>query len=236
MLRLTAISKRFARRPVLENVTLAAKPGTLTLLAGPNGSGKSTLLHIMAGLARPDKGSVECAARPGKIGYLGHETLIYPQMTALENLAFWCSLHGIAHSSKILLDALERLDLAARADDAAGSFSRGMAQRLSLARMLLLSPELALLDEPLTGLDAASVKRVRAELLTLKRNGAALVLVTHDLANDLAGADAALVLQRDATHELYAPDEFSRLASEGEFSRLVPEGEGTRLVPEAEPC
>lgn len=211
MLRLSAISKRFAGRPVLADLSLSAPAGTLTLIAGPNGSGKSTLLGIMAGLIRADAGTVTCAARPGGIGYLGHDTLVYPRLTALENLAFWSSLHGLPHSGKALLAVLDRVDLAARADDPAGSFSRGMAQRLSLARLLLLSPELALLDEPMTGLDAASARRVRAELLALKRNGAALVWVTHDLAFDMAEADAVLALQRGDGHTLYARGEFARI-------------------------
>ena len=214
MLRITSISKRFTRRPVFENLSFTAGSGTLTLLAGPNGSGKSTLLHIAAGILHPDKGYVECNARPGGIGYLGHDTLIYPQLTALENLAFWCSLHGGKASGKTLLDALDRTGLASRADDPAGSFSRGMAQRLSLARMLLLSPDLALLDEPLTGLDTASAKHVRAELLTLKQRGAAILWVTHDITGDMAEADMILTLKRDAAHTLHTRNEFSHILQE----------------------
>lgn len=214
MLRLDSVCKRFAGRPVLEDVSFAALPGSMTVIAGANGAGKSTLLHIAAGLLRPDKGEVTTTARPGGIGYLGHETLLYPQLTALENLQFWNALHGMGASETTLLNALERMDLAPHADEAASAFSRGMAQRLSLARLLLLEPELVLLDEPLTGLDTASVRRVRDELLDLKQNGAALVWVTHDLQSDLVDADAALLLKRDATYSLFARAEFSRILPE----------------------
>lgn len=212
MLRLLAVSKLYNHRPVLRELSLEIKPGTLTVVAGPNGAGKSTLLKIIAGLLPPDGGAVERAAALGEIGWLGHDTLIYPNLTALENLAFWRSLHNLPNDEKTLMAALDRMGLERFADDLSGGFSRGMAQRLSLARMLLLSPRLALLDEPLTGLDAASAKRVREELTELQSRGTAFVWVSHDLANDLHDADAALLLQSNATHALYTGEALSGLA------------------------
>lgn len=219
MLRLENVNKSYNGRRVLRDLTLEAAPGTLTLVGGPNGAGKTTLLHIMARLVAPDSGTVTGEAATG---YLGHETLLYPGLTALENLTFWVSLHGGKTDETLLLDTLARVDLASRSDDPAGSFSRGMAQRLSLARLLLLSPSLVLLDEPLTGLDRASVPAVRAELHTLREAGAALVWVTHAPTEELPRADAALFLHGKGAHS-----HFSR----GEFRHIPPE-----LAGEAAPC
>lgn len=194
MLRLSGIGKAYGGRTVLASLTLHAAPGTLTLITGPNGAGKSTLLHIMAGLIRPDAGFIECMVPAGKTGFLGHDTLLYPNLTALENLAFWERLHNKTPDASAQLAALDRMNLAPFADDAAGGFSRGMAQRLSLARLLLLSPILVLLDEPLTGLDADSAALVRAELLNLRRSGASLVWASHDPRRDGENADAVLHL------------------------------------------
>jgi heme exporter protein A len=195
MIRLEGAGKRFGERWALRDVSVAVEKGAMLLVTGPNGSGKSTLLRLMAGLARADEGTVACAAPPGGIGYAGHAPLVYPGLTALENLAFWRSLHGRGCSGKTLLDALAGVGLEAFADEAAGTFSRGMAQRLSLARLLLLRPSLVLLDEPLAGLDAASAARMRGLFAGLKAGGAALVWASHDPAHDMAGADAVLLLE-----------------------------------------
>ncbi len=211
MLRLDGVCKHYGERDVLRGVTLAARPGSVTLLAGPNGAGKSTLLHIMAGLLRPDAGTVAHAAPPGGVGYLGHSSLIYPGLTALENLEFWCRLHGVPSDEDILMMRLARMGLAAFADEKAGVFSRGMTQRLSLARLFLLRPVLVLLDEPGTGLDAASLACLRAELAASKDNGAALVWVTHGLADDLEAADQIVLLQ-DGRARVFTKDAFDLAA------------------------
>ncbi len=223
MLRLTGVSKRYGERQVLRRVTLNARPGTVLLLAGPNGAGKSTLLHIMAGLLRPDEGMVECRTRAGAIGYLGHNSLIYPDLTALENLAFWCALHGKSTDERLLLTWLSRLGLAAFADEKAAIFSRGMTQRLSLARLFLLEPELILLDEPGTGLDAASAASLRSELSAAKERGAALIWVTHNLAEDLSLADEIAVL-RDGQSETKSRESFDLNAYNRELAERASAG------------
>lgn len=204
MLRLAGINKTYNGRLILNNVSLHIAPGTLTLVTGSNGAGKSTLLHIMAGLLRPDSGTVESTTPAGKTGFLGHETLLYPNLTALENLAFWSTLHKKDTDETALLATLDRMNLAPFADGMAGGFSRGMAQRLSLARLLLLSPSLVLLDEPLTGLDADSATLVKTELLRLRENGASLVWVTHSPEQDGETADGILHLAGKGVYE-YRP-------------------------------
>ncbi|MDE5879564.1 MAG: ATP-binding cassette domain-containing protein, partial [Desulfovibrio sp.] len=141
---LERVGKRFGAARVLRNVDAAFPRGTVTLVTGGNGAGKSTLLKIMAGLSRPSAGRVlragageEGGAEP-TLGYVGHATFLYPGLTALENLAFWRRAHGFRPDGAALLALLERVGLAAHAHERARVFSRGMAQRLNLARVLML--------------------------------------------------------------------------------------------------
>ncbi len=194
MLKLTGVGKMFGARVVLKNITLATEPGTISLLVGANGAGKTTLLKIMAGLARPSIGTVECDCEPGEMGYLGHATFIYPGLSALENLAFWSRLYGFGADRSRLIALLERVNLARFAEERAGSFSRGMAQRLNLARILLQSPRILLLDEPGTGLDASSLALLRKEMVQARKEGAAVVWISHDLAGDAPCADRILAI------------------------------------------
>ena len=197
LLRLTRVAKFYGNRLVIKDVSFEVSAGTVTLLAGPNGAGKSTLLKLMAGLSRPSAGSVERGIADEALGYLGHQTFIYPELTAFENLAFWARLHGLAQercSEEALLAALERMELKRFAFERAGGFSRGMAQRLNLARVLLLSPSLLLLDEPGTGLDTRSMAILHREIAAARDRGAGIVWISHSVAEDLARADRVLAI------------------------------------------
>ncbi len=197
LLRLTKVAKFYGNRLVIKDVSFEAAPGTVTLLAGPNGAGKSTLLKLMAGLSRPSAGSVERGVAEESLGYLGHQTFIYPELTAFENLAFWARLHGLAPercTEEALLAALDRMELKRFAFERAGGFSRGMAQRLNLARVLLLSPSLLLLDEPGTGLDTRSMAILHREITAARDRGAGIVWISHSVAEDLVRADHVLAI------------------------------------------
>ena len=222
MLRLDGATKYYGDKAVLRDVSLAVEPGTLTIVAGPNGSGKSTLLRLMAGLVRPDKGVVASSLDHGRTGLLGHDTFLYPHLTALENLAFWQKLHAGPHDDQTLLGALDGMGLLPVADERAGAFSRGMAQRLSLARVILQDPALLLLDEPLSGLDTDSAARVRAELTRLMRAGASLVWVTHDLARDMENAHAVLLLHPPTGHTVFSGNDLPLLRRR--LDRAAPNG------------
>ncbi len=199
-MKLSGVGMRYGSRVILRNVCLEIVPGTVTLLVGPNGAGKSTLLRIMAGLTRPSAGTVETTFErpsPGRgagIGYLGHATFIYPGLSALENLAFWSGLHGLDAGKKTLTAALARVGLARYAAERAGGFSRGMAQRLNLARVLLLEPDLLLLDEPGTGLDQGSLTMLRQEISLARTRGAGVVWISHDVTADATQADRIVAL------------------------------------------
>lgn len=195
MLKLAGIGKLYGARAVLKNISLEVLPATITLLVGANGAGKTTLLRIMAGLARPSAGRVEHSCEDGEIGYLGHATFIYPGLTALENLAFWSGMHGRPADRGTLARALARVELEPFAEERAGAFSRGMAQRLNLARILLQSPKLLLLDEPGTGLDARSLAMLHREIAAAKERGAGVVWISHDVKGDAARADRIVAIE-----------------------------------------
>ncbi len=204
MLRLDKVAKFYGTRLIIKDVSCAIEPGTVTILAGPNGAGKSTLLKIMAGLARPSAGTVDRTVAEDSIGYVGHQTFIYPDLTAMENLAFWSLMHGLDVREEDLLHALDRVELKRFAFERAGTFSRGMAQRLNLARVFLLQPSLILLDEPGTGLDVRSMAILHSEIAAARERGAGLVWISHSVAADLQRADMVLAI-RDKRVDFYGP-------------------------------
>lgn len=189
------LGKFFGSRLVLRDVSASARAGEALLVVGGNGAGKTTLLKIMAGLCRASAGSVELGVGPEACAYLGHATFLYPRLTARANLLFWGRMYGRAPSRAEIDAVLERVGLSRVGDEPAGTFSRGMAQRLNLARVFLIGPRLVFLDEPGTGLDPASQELLRREIATLKAAGAAVVWVSHHLAADLPLAERVLFLK-----------------------------------------
>jgi heme exporter protein A len=176
--------RRFGERAVLRGVDLAVEQGELVLLTGPNGAGKTTLLRVLATVLRPNGGSVsvlgsELPRAAGearrRLGYLGHEALAYPALSARENLELYAALHGVAAGE--VERALAAVGLAGRAGGRAGELSRGMRQRLSLARASLHRPQLLLLDEPTAGLDEDGQGLLRD---VLAARTATVVAATHE--------------------------------------------------------
>lgn len=192
--RLVRVSHFFGDRPVLRRLDLAVNAGQVLLVVGRNGAGKSTVLRLMAGLLPPSEGEVVSDVPPGAIGYIGHQTLSYPKLTARANLAFWRSLYGLPRDDQAVEAVLARVGLARFADEEAGVFSRGMAQRLSLGRIFLTRPRLLLLDEPASGLDPASAAWLGREIRAAATDGAAVVWVSHQVAADRGLADRLLCL------------------------------------------
>jgi heme ABC exporter ATP-binding subunit CcmA len=187
------VSRHFGRRRAVSRITFTAARGAILGLLGPNGAGKSTMLAMLATLLQPSSGTIRYGdldpgahgpSLRGRIGVLGHDLFLYPELTARENLTFFAGLYASADAPRDAREALERAGLADRADDPVSSFSRGMRQRVALERALIHQPRLALLDEPFTGLDDASAAALVARLRALRDGGAIVVLATHDL--DLA--------------------------------------------------
>ncbi|WFS63581.1 heme ABC exporter ATP-binding protein CcmA [Pseudodesulfovibrio thermohalotolerans] len=187
-------AKFYGNKLVFKEVSFEVLPGRILLVAGPNGAGKSTLMRIMAGLSKPSAGEVTLNLEPEDMAYLGHATFIYPGLTALENLRFWGAMYGLSPSRDELLALLARVGLERAAEEKAGSFSRGMAQRLNLARIYQADPKLIFLDEPGTGLDPASLRRLREEITSLRDRGVSVVWISHHVTEDAALADDVLAL------------------------------------------
>jgi len=198
------VARHFGRRKALSHISFQTRAGSILGLLGPNGAGKSTMIAVLATLLRPSSGAIRYgshsaqgagSALRARIGILGHDLFLYPELTARENLAFFAGLYGAAHAHAAADRALERAGLAHRATDPISSFSRGMRQRVALERALIHGPRLVLLDEPFTGLDDASTAALVARLRGLRDEGAIVILATHDL--DLAEGllDTALFLR-----------------------------------------
>ena len=186
---ITDVSRRYGRRRALVRANLTCRAGEIVGLFGPNGAGKSTLLGIVSTLTRPSEGEVRFGGRlaselgdglRARIGVLGHDLYLYGDLTARENLTFFGRLYGLPDLAARVDRALADARLADRADDRAASFSRGLRQRLALARALLHEPRLVLLDEPFTGLDDDSVGMLADRLRELRAAGKIVVMATHD--------------------------------------------------------
>lgn len=195
ILTLQNIGKFYGERLIFKNISLNIGSNALYLLTGANGAGKSTLLRIISGLAKPDSGKIT-KADSIKTAYIGHNTFIYPALTAMQNLKFWTKIYGIKTDRAAIMSALEKVRLEKRAHDQARTFSRGMAQRLNFARALLLSANLYLLDEPFSGMDGTSRCMLRRELGVLRDNGATILLVTHEPEEDAKDADGIFTLEK----------------------------------------
>jgi len=189
LLEACGLERRFGAARALRGVSLSVNPGECHLVVGPNGAGKSTLLRLLAGLARPSAGRVTIEgaplagdpARRRLIGLLSHQSHLYDDLSAAENLAFAARLYGLPDAPAAVRDRLAAVGLAERASDPVRRLSRGMVQRAAIARALLHSPLLLLLDEPYTGLDPHSSDQVTGLLRGELAAGRAMVLVSHDV-------------------------------------------------------
>jgi heme exporter protein A len=197
---LDGLTRRYGERIALADVTLAIPAGATLVVFGPNGAGKSTLLRVLATLLRPHSGVVRVLGRAlpdegwavrGRIGLLGHEPLLYRDLSGRENLRFHARLHGVGFERVEAL--LDQVGLRIRADDRVHTYSRGMVQRLAVARAVLHDPEVLLLDEPRANLDPAAAELV--EPLIGAGSGRTRVVTSHDPAGGLAEADIALGLR-----------------------------------------
>ena len=179
MIQARGLGRRFASKRVIRDLDFEVRAGELLLVTGPNGSGKSTLLALMAGLLAPTEGEIEVDLPRGRIGYLAHEALVYKELTALENLELYGRLYHVVERRETIGAVLERFGLWEVRHQRVGSFSRGMQQRLALCRVLLHGPELLLLDEPYSGLDA-SARSLVDDVLAEAAGAKTLVVASHE--------------------------------------------------------
>ena len=179
MIAARGLGRRFGSKRVLRDLDLEVRAGELLLVTGPNGSGKSTLLALIAGLLAPTEGEIEVDLPRGRLGYLAHEALVYKELTALENLDLYGRLYHVPERRETIGALLERFGLWEARHQRVGSFSRGMQQRLALCRVLLHGPELLLLDEPYSGLDA-SARTLVDDVLAEAAGSRTLVVASHE--------------------------------------------------------
>ena len=199
------LARAFAGVPVVAGVDLTIAAGEALVLLGPNGAGKTTLLRMLALLVRPTAGELALFGTDGReappalrrrIGYAAHESLCYPDLTAAENLAFYARLFGVDGAAARVAALLAWAGLEGTGRRPVRTFSRGMAQRLALARALLHEPDLLLLDEPWSALDPAAADGLTERLVALRDGGRTIVLTTHDVARAAPLATRAAVLAR----------------------------------------
>jgi ABC-type multidrug transport system ATPase subunit len=179
VIRARGVEKRYGRRRALRPLDVDVDRGGFLVVTGANGSGKTTLLRLLAGLAAPTGGELEVEAHRGRLGYLGHEPLLYRDLTALENLDLFGRLYRVPERRERIGMLLERYGLWEVRGERVASYSRGMTQRLALCRALLHEPELLVLDEPFTALDAEGAELLDRQLAELAGT-ATFVLTTHD--------------------------------------------------------
>jgi heme ABC exporter ATP-binding subunit CcmA len=197
------LDKTFGARWALRSVNLTVQQGEIVALVGPNGAGKTTLLRIIGTLMRPNSGRVFIGKIPlaehanaarGALGFVGHQTFMYDDLTAMENLMFYARLYDIANPAQRVQEVAQRVGIENRLPDLARTLSRGLQQRLTIARMLLNQPVVLLLDEPYTGLDKTAADLLDQVMLDAKREGRGILFSTHDLERGLAICDRAIIM------------------------------------------
>ena len=193
MIRARGLSRRFGEKRVLEKLDLDLEDGGFLVVTGANGSGKTTLLRLCAGLLAPTAGELRVETDRAGIGFLAHEPLVYRELSAVENLDLYGRLYRVPERRERIGMLLERFGLWSARNERAGSFSRGMLQRLALCRALLHEPELLLMDEPFNALDAEGIELLAQQLEEL-RGGRTFLVATHDPARLAPLASGSLAL------------------------------------------
>ncbi|MDH4203492.1 MAG: heme ABC exporter ATP-binding protein CcmA [Phycisphaerae bacterium] len=198
------VSKAFTR-PVLKKVSLSVDTPQSLFVCGINGAGKSTFLKLLAGLLQPDSGSVfikgKCLRKEteyvkSKLGIIMHQSMVYPDLTVLENLDFFARLYGVPGRQERIRLLLEQVGLTAFRYDKASVLSRGLLQRLSIARAMVHEPEVMFADEPFTGLDMTSTDYLTAMLSDFRSRGGTVIMTTHDVSQGLRCADRVVVIDQ----------------------------------------
>jgi len=206
MLTASHLTRRFGQRVAVEDVSFEVAPGEIFALLGPNGAGKTTTLRMLAGLIEPSSGTVhvgdEAMTRHtasrlrGRIGFLTEAPGLWDRLPVRQNLRVYARLHGLPDADRVVDEAVAAFDLTARAADPAAQLSKGLKQRVALARTLLHQPSILLLDEPTSGLDPEAARDVRELILRLRGQGRGILLSTHNLDEVERVADRVAVLRR----------------------------------------
>jgi heme exporter protein A len=240
MIKISGVTKKYGMNAVLRGVDLHVRPGEFVTLVGSNGAGKTTLLRIVATLMKQSDGELLVGgwSIPGDaekvrrhIGMVSHQALLYGDMTAAENLDFFARLYQLDHRQERVAEALQMVGLLARQRDPVRSFSRGMLQRLTIARATLHEPDVLLLDEPYTGLDQEATRLLDDLLSRESEKGRTIFMITHDLARGLDQCQRIAILNRGRIARIVERQEVNAaefLALYGEVTRSVKERKGAQ--------
>lgn len=195
------IGKKYGDLTALRDIDLKVDKGDFLILLGPNGAGKTTLIKILSGLIGPTTGKAtvggEAVTDPAvrsKVGVISHKSFLYENLTAIENLVFYGELYGVPEVESKAMELLKSVELEERKDGLVKTFSRGMVQRLSIARALVADPEFIFLDEPFTGLDQHSTDIFRKLLVDMHLRGKTVIMITHDIPIAMTMATRAMIL------------------------------------------
>jgi heme exporter protein A len=222
LIEIRGLVKAYGLMPVLRKLDLTIERGEFVALLGPNGSGKSTLLRLLCGLSKPTAGAIhiggwelprEMAAVRSQIGLVSHKALLYENLTARENLHFFARLYNLPQPEARIADLLNRVGLTRRADDLVRNYSRGMQQRLSIARALIHNPDVLLFDEPYTGLDQDASNVLDGLVLEAHQAGHTLIMTTHDLDRAARLASRVVILSRGVIGLDAPADEISSITA-----------------------
>jgi len=225
MIKIEGLVKNYGANAVLRSVDLHVHPGEFVTLVGPNGAGKTTLMRIVASLLTPTSGGVHIGGWPlpehadkvrSHIGLVSHFSLLYDDLTAAENLAFFARLYQLDRVDERVIEALRGVGLAARRRDPVRSFSRGMVQRLTLARATLHEPDVLLFDEPYTGLDQEATQLLDDLLRGEVEKGRTIFMITHDLTRGLDLCHRIAILSRGKISQVVKRED----VTPGEFLEL----------------
>ena len=233
MIELRSLIKQFDLNPVLRGVDLSVPAGQFMTLVGPNGAGKSTLMRIVATLSRPNGGTVTIGGwpLPGRaeevrqhIGLISHQPLLYGDLTAYENLLFFARLYDLTTPADRVRSALKEVGLATRERDLVRTFSRGMLQRLTIARATLHEPDVLLLDEPYTGLDQEAAQMLDELLVREKETGRTIIMITHNLARGYRLSHRLAILSRGKIAAEIDPEQTTLAAFLDLYGELTGQG------------
>lgn len=227
MLRIHKISKAFGRNIILHNVSFSIHSGQVIALFGPNGAGKTTLLKIIAQLMYPSSGELyyndriiqeDREAFLKSIGFVTHTDFLYDDLTSEENLLLYCRLYGVPHAAERVATMLHRVDLWNRRTERIRNFSRGMIQRLTLARAFLHKPKLLLFDEPYTGLDVRAVDILNTLISRFISQERAMIMTTHQVGQGFSLATHAMILAKKRIVFQESTDTVSASNFEGQYN------------------
>ncbi len=225
---LNQVSRHFGRHYALHKISATLHAGEVTALMGANGAGKTTLLNILAGIEEPSSGNIKYDSwswpqfsKHGRrlVGWVSHAPLLYPDLTGMENLTFYAQMYNLKNTHELCTSWLKQVGLTEAAHKRVEVYSRGMIQRLTIARALLHDPSLLLLDEPLTGLDRQARQEMSELFLKQKEQGKILVLSTHDLITLSTICDRMFVLRKGRLlHESTPQDKEDLIATYEQFA------------------